>query len=297
MSIGKQMSGFSLLELLLAAFLGVSLLGTVLQSYLGVKSIYRAQSDLANLSENMRFVDFILWQSIAQAGFAGWRRVAELDLNNSIKREEYDNPFFGIRGYDSANPPFYLNSSVVAGTDVIVIGKASSEATPVLNSVPKGARSILVERNLTTESKHFLLISDGENADLFSSKGQKKKIINLSPLSASLAHDYRKGNAEVRLFEEMIFFIKYPSDKKERSLPGLYLCFNRGHVEELISDVSDMQVSYGVDIGGSHNYLKAKEIVKPELWDKVSDVRIDLTMHGKLLTKQKRIYIKLRERG
>jgi hypothetical protein len=291
----KQANGFSLLELLIAVFLGTLLLGVLLQSYLGAKKIYRTQSDLADLSENMRFADFILWQSITQAGFAGCRRASELDLINHVKDEKYAGLFFGVRGYDSVYLPSYLKGDIVKGTDVIVIGKASSQVVSILENVAKGTDSILVEQNPTTESKHLLLISNCENADLFYSKGRRKKEI---VSNASLAHAYNKKNAEIRFFEEVTFFIKYPSDKKNRPIPGLYFCINRGRADELISNVSDMQVSYGINVSGSHQYLKAKKIVDLKLWDKILDVRIDLTMHNKLKlsTKQKRIYIKLRGR-
>jgi hypothetical protein len=287
----KHISGFSLLEVLVTAFLGALLLETILQSYLGAKNIYRAQNDLVSLSENIRTAEFILWQNIMQAGFVGCRKVSELNLSNHIQ-VQYTAMEFGIRGYNSFHLPAYLlNKHIVTGTDIIVIGKASSHAVSILDNVKKGSFSLSVAVNFVTKSKHILLISDCENADLFDVEGQKTgAIIAKTPL----AHNYEWKKAQVRLFEELTFFIGRHSDRKNHPLPSLYFCTNRGYAEELISDVSDMKIYYGVIVNGSYQYLRAKSITA---WDKVLSVIIDLKMHNNKLVKHQRIYVKLRERG
>jgi len=283
--------GFSLLELLIVAVLGLLLLEIVWQSYLSAKKIYHAQNDLAYLSENMRFADFVLWQNIMQAGFAGCRKISELNLSN------HTGMIVGIRGYSSTHLPDYLfDSDIIKGTDIIVIGKASADSTSILDNVKRGITSFLVEKNPTTEGNRFLLISDCKNADLFEAKNWGvKKVFS----GVELSNFYTRTNAEVRLFEELIFFISNTDrmDEKKRPIHSLYFSINRHRKQELIADVTDMQVNYGVDSNGSYKYLKARDIIDHKLWDRVSDVVIDLKMHSNLLSKHKRLYIKLRERS
>jgi hypothetical protein len=280
----RYVNGFSLLEVLVAAFLGMLLLEAILQSYLSAKNVYRAQNELTSLSENIRTAEFILWQNIMQAGFAGCRKVSELNLSNHVQ-VKYTAMGFGIRGYNSFYLPNYLlNKHIVVGTDVIVIGKASSHAVSILKDVKKGAFSLPVAVSSVTKSKHILLISDCKNADLFDTEMAK----------TFLAHDYQQEKTQVRLFEELAFFIGRHSDRKNHPLPSLYICTNRGYAEELVSDVSDMKIYYGANVNGSYQYLRAPNIVA---WDKVLGVIIDLKMHSNKLVKHRRIYVKLRERG
>src|SRR3972149_9050090 len=111
--------GFSLLEILIATVLGLLLIEIVLQNYQSAKNIYRVQTELAYLGENVRFADFFLWQNITQAGFAGCRNISALNLTNHTQKHFKE--INDIQGYDSKNLPNYLKGKVLNGTDVIVI--------------------------------------------------------------------------------------------------------------------------------------------------------------------------------
>ncbi len=301
MKLTEKTRGFSLFEFLVATFLSMFLLVILWQSYLSAKNVYRMQKGLVELSENMRFAEFILWQGITQAGFAGCRSIVQPNFSNQVKSKS--NLFFGIRGYDSFNVPDYiLKSQVVEGTDVIVIGKASSRATVLANDIRKNAKnaneetcSFQVKNQLVSGGEHVLLISDCEKADLFDAtvSHDQKKITT----DAKLVNKYSRETAEIRSFEEMTFFIKNPSDKEGHPNPGLYLGVTRGRVDELVPNVINMQVSYSFGGSSDSDYVKANSINANE-WHRVARVRIELTMHTNLKlaqsSKQKRIDIKLR---
>lgn len=279
--------GFSLIELLVATVLGLLLLEIVWQSYLSAKNLYRAQDGLAYLCENMRFAHFVLWQNIMQAGSLGCNNLSRINLKNHTDLN------LGVRGYDSDHLPKYLLKSEVAkGTDVIVIGKTNYKATSILYDIKnKEESSFKVKDNPTTKGNHFLVISDGRNAELFETNNDE--VPTVKPKSR-LNNVYKHDNTEVRLFEEKVFFIKDHMNDKKRHLRSLYYCVNRSpKIYELVSDVFDMQISYaiGKDLG---KYSKAKYI---KSWDEVTSVRIDLKMQSNLLTKQETIYIKVRNRG
>ncbi len=295
MKKGEKIRGFSLFELLMASILSSLLMGILLQGYLTTKKFYKTQTKLVDLNENLRFADFIFWQTIMQAGFAGCRKACDLDLKNHLENyAAYRDLRFGIRGYHSDHPPPRLlknKNHLVSGADIIVVGKASSEATALLSSAAVGTRAIRVEANPITEGKHIVLIADCKNADLIYSKSEGAEIISFE---TKLAHEYAERNTEVRIFEEAIFFVReHPGEKR---LPSLYFCTNSddGRIDELIPNVSDMKVSYGVDIQGRHVYRSAKEIVDVKVWDTVSEVIIDLKMHGRSSPIQKSIYVRLR---
>ena len=289
--------GFSLLEILIATVLGLLLCEVVLQNYQTAKNIYHAQTELAYLGENIRFVDLFLWQNITQAGFAGCRNISELNLHNHASGNF--ETVSDIYGYDSSHLPGYLLGKVVKGTDVIVVAKASADVTRIVSDVKKGETAIKVEKNPATEGNLFLLISDCKNADLFVAKNHLGKTINLVE---GLSNGYGVQSASVGRFDEQAFFISNTArkDEKNRRIYGLYYSTNHGDKHELVSGVADMQVYYGIDnnLGVVNKYLRAKEITDLKLWNKVLSVRIELKTQGRLsLINRRTIYIKLRGRG
>ncbi|MEI8054922.1 MAG: PilW family protein [bacterium] len=265
----KLNTGFTLLEILIALFIGLTLVGILVQNYLSAKRIYKVQNEIAHFSEDIRFASSFLQQSIMQAGFVGCRRISELDF--------FEAPDV-IHGYDSR------------GTDVIVITKAKSESTTLTKNANAGDTSISVKKNLTTKSNQLLLISDCNNAELFTA-------------GDTLKHSYQINNTTVRQFERITFFISevsYPTAENKHTY-SLYFLVNHGEKQELIPEISNMQIDYGVDTLGENKiteHLKAVEITNRNLWDKVLSVAITLTPQDRLPgLKPWKIYIKLRERG
>lgn len=293
-------AGFTLLEALLASAISLVLLGAILQNYLSAKKIYKVQNEIACLSEDIRFANFYLPQSIMQAGFAGCRRISELELTNhtdiNFTTEDV------IHGYDSnsaQNLSYLVKQKIISGTDVVVITKANSGITNVTNIAGHGTL-IEVEENPATEGNRFLLLSDCKNADLFIAESDKSKTIKFKNKTH---HTYSASKTYLARVERIAFFISkvsYPTPQN-KPIYSLYFLINSGEKQELIPEISNMQIIYGVDTqkqGQVTEHLKAAEITNRGLWSKVLSVMIILTPQNKFLTsKQWKIYIKLRERG
>jgi type IV pilus assembly protein PilW len=289
-------AGFTLIEVLLASVMGLALIGVVLQNYLSTKNIYRVQTKIASLSENIRFTNFFLQQNIMHAGFTGCRKISELNLSNHIGEDAWR--FDVIRGHNSEQLPNYLLGKVASGTDVIVISKANSDITKLTADAQMGAASIRVGKNPATQFNRYLLISDCDNADLFIADNWSGSVITTKN---KLNHSYQVGKAQVGRFEELSFFISKTRrvTAKNKSIYSVYFSVNRGKKQELIPEVADMQIVYGIeDRGRVDRYLKSAEIDALSLWDRVLSVVITLKPQSQLLALDKwKIYIKLRERG
>lgn len=65
----KRQVGFTLVELMIAGFLGLLLIGGVIQLFLGSNQNYRMQDDLAVMQEDGRFALMFLKEQIQQASF------------------------------------------------------------------------------------------------------------------------------------------------------------------------------------------------------------------------------------
>ena len=294
-------TGFTLLEFLIASFIGLALVEVILQNYLSAKKIYKVQNEVAHLSEDIRFAGSFLQQSIMQAGFAGCRRISELNLVNHTKNYKYNRIDFEvadvIHGYDSNSAQILpdLAGNVISGTDVIVITKTKSESTTLTANINVGDTSISVKKNPATKGNRFLLISDYNNADLFIAKKPTGTTIEIE---STLKHSYETNNTKVRQLERIAFFISEVSYHKHTY--SLYFLVNHGEKQELIPEISNMQIDYGVAVQGENKvteHLKAAEITNRNLWDKVLSVVITLTPQDRLPgLKPWKIYIKLRER-
>lgn len=297
-------TGFTLLEVLIASVLGLALIEMILQNYSSAKKIYRVQNEITHLSEDIRFANYFLQKNIMHAGFAGCRRISELKPTNhtDIKFEVSD----VVRGYDSNSTQMLadlpeLKGKVIPGTDVIVITKANTGITKIVKDIANNETSIKVEENPATETNRFLLISDCKKADLFIAKNWKgEKIIKFED---ELKHPYLQNETFVSQVERIAFFISkidYYSPQKP-PVYSLYYLINHGYKQELIPEISNMQIEYGVDVRGNNKVteiLKAAEITNRNLWNRVLSVAITLTPQNRLPgLKPWKIYIKLRERG
>jgi Tfp pilus assembly protein PilW len=284
-------AGFSLLEVLIASVVGLLLIGVVVQNYLSAKNIYNVETEMTRLSENIRFANFILQQNIMHAGFAGCRKIIELNLVNHTNMNFSASDV--IYGYESGQVPNYLSRKVAPGADVIVITKANADITELVADVQSEATVIKVKQNPATEGNRFLLISDCVNAELLVAKNW---LGNAVTIEKQLNNSYQTKNTRVSRFEELTFFISKTRRVTAKNQPiySLYSMINRGKKQELIPDISNMQIVYRVN----KQYLKAGEITNQKLWDQVLSVVITLEPQNQLLAlKPWKIHIRLRERN
>lgn len=291
-------AGFTLLEILFAAIIGLILISSLIQNYLSAKNIYNKQIKISRLSENIRFANFFLQQNIMHAGFAGCRKIHELDLTNHTSISfEFTN---SIYGYDSNHLPSYLSNKVASGTDVIVIKKATADITKITTDAKKGSLSIKVLQNPATEANKILLMSDCENADLFIAKNWSGNTI---VMNKKIYHAYQANNTQVSRFEEIAFFISKTKrfTLKNEPIYSLYFSINQNKKQELIPEIIGMKIVYGLAVqnqGKVTEYLEASEISNKNLWDRVLSVVITLKPQNELtLLDQWKIYINLRERN
>ncbi|TQV77559.1 prepilin-type N-terminal cleavage/methylation domain-containing protein [Aliikangiella marina] len=84
--ISAKQKGFSLVELMVAALLGLVLLGGVIQLFLGSNENYRMQDELASIQEDGRFALMFLNEQIEMAGWtdpSSSQVVSAIDFGNS----------------------------------------------------------------------------------------------------------------------------------------------------------------------------------------------------------------------
>jgi hypothetical protein len=311
----KGISGFSLLELLIASLLLSFLLLGTFHVYLSLKNSFSSSLERAVWQSKLQFVTFFLQNQITLAGFAGCGKLEGIDLTNNT-----DFPFdnlHSVQGFNSDNLPWQLKRHKIApNTDVLVIQKADGATAAITDKIiKKGTKEFHATQNPATEANKVLLLADCLHGDLFNAIYLGgSKIVSQD----KIAHTYHQSGAEVSRFTEIAYFLSSSEDEdtasinkhmkaykkayKEVSKYGLYYAINNGKKQQLCDGFSGMHIKYGVakTHGKVDLYYDFAAVTAGHLWDKVESVVITLVpiayKNPALQKKPWDVYVKLRER-
>ena len=198
----RRMSGLSLIELLIAMVLGLTLAAGVIQIYVGTSTTERSQDARLRIQENGRFALNFLANEIRMAGYLGCLGSMEGNSANDTLDHPVNStmqPGFGVQGWEAAGTaPGDINNSTanvatIASTNVEWTGNQFAGFNiPTVQAVPNsdilrlwgGVGNISVVTSITNPSppssgdpvvvtttdagiqqNDFLIISDCEQAD------------------------------------------------------------------------------------------------------------------------------------
>ena len=216
----KINAGMTLVELLIALVLGMTLAAGVTQIYVGSSTTERSQEARLRMQEGGRFGINFLSQEIRMAGYFGCLSSIEgASANNLLKGPSmpiHFQPEWGIQGWEAAGTsPGVVNDSTL---NVAQVATSPSEwstgdsniVMPVFNAVPNsdivrvwggtgaagkviafflgpdGMPAITVEANAGIGANDFLLISDCERVDIAQACAVEAGPGNTSILSLSI---------------------------------------------------------------------------------------------------------------
>ena len=222
-----RLSAFSLVELLVAIFLGSLLMEAIVGNYLTAKRVSTMQHHITTLNDNMRVASFLLWQNIMQAGSSFDGEIHPKGLS-PLRR-------FGICGYaGGSHMPVYLKKhKIIPRTDAIEIVKSSY-------------------------------------------------------------HDPKK-------LDKITFFVGRTGrlDRySKKPMTALYMAYDEGDKIEIVPDIMDMKIRYGIRGQQTTKTLVNAEQITDDHWGEVEVVMIKLKMKmkGIAVPLKHKIYVKLRAR-
>jgi type IV pilus assembly protein PilW len=136
--IKREQAGFSLVELMVGMLLGLMLIAGAVSIYLASKRSYVEVEQVAALSENARFAQQIIGDSLRHAGFFGEVPANRVDKDSNLTAvvDDCDSPADAYNlarlGYaataDSSGNALGCISGAVPNTDVLVIKHALTQA-------------------------------------------------------------------------------------------------------------------------------------------------------------------------
>ena len=130
-------AGFSLVELMVGMVLGLILIGGAVSIYLASKQSYVEVEQVATLTENARFAERIIGDSLRQVGFLGEVPPDRVDyqslLSSAALADDCDSPS-GARAYDLSRLVF---AATVESFGCIDDGKVGTDALVIKHALPQ----------------------------------------------------------------------------------------------------------------------------------------------------------------
>jgi type IV pilus assembly protein PilW len=294
-SPGRRERGLTLIELLVAAAIGLAVLAVLGSVYLGSRAAYRTNEALARVQESGRLAIDWIARDLRSAGFAGC-------LSRGAQITVYSNPrpvgqgsLTVLRGYERgagfAYPPGVERPAGDDQSDAVRIIAVDSASRARLDgdSDVAAATIALRDNDARFEADDMLVVSDCERSAVFTVTGVRSRPIRLAHAAdrnggldtpthrISPAFKARDG-AFVARFDSVAYFIGRSKDRKDAP-PSLYRAsFER--TERLAEHVEDLDFLYGVDSdddGAVDAYLRADQVGAAQ-WDRVLSVRVAIVV-------------------
>lgn len=291
--IGKSL-GFSLVELMVAATIGLILLGGIGYVYLGSRQTFRTQDDFSRIQENVRYAMDQVGVDVRMAGYSGCLNLSSIDPANpsagpAIGVIANNPPTIGLdqamRGYDGAAwaAPGTAPTNWISGTGVFVITRASEGGVNLTgNTTPTNANLQINGNPDNLVAGEALLVSNCVTADLFrattvSSGGGTVTIAHSNSSNTSNFTVYKYGDeAEVFRMVSNTYFI----GTNPAGVPALYRRPLDGNAEEMVDNVENIVMRFGIDTDNDfvvNSYVSASAVTD---WRQVMTVRLSMVFRS-----------------
>lgn len=274
----KNITGFSLVELMIAASLSLILLSMLMSVYWLVKRDYGLEQAEATIQQNASIASYLLRQDISMAGFLGCAKIA--DVLSSIRKAKlkpslaFPHRLSGSVGNNESWQPALaekLLNKVKPNTDVLMLWYRSKFSYPVLLIADKTWR---VKASIQPfKDGDTLLISSCRQAELLRYRLHP-------PIKTAVFNDQEE--AEIAKFNHYAYYIS-KSEYRNLSAQPVYGLFRKSllahntRAQELVEGIEAMKVSYGVKLNASKTlvFYKANQVKR---WQDVKIVCIHLLM-------------------
>ena len=289
--------GFTLVEIMIAVLIGLVLTGGLLQLLASTKQTYRFNEALARTQENGRFALEILNRDIRMAGFTGCPAantiVNLLNNNTSVWWEHFGSGtargFDGGQAFALSGPAFGSSAgNRLAGTDALTLLQGGGDEYTLTSHSPASSQMTL-DRAPTLVAGSLVMVCDAQRTTIFQITAIAGSTVTYgtgggwSPgNSAAGAYKYRR-DAKMVEFLPTAFYVGVGSAGSSRALyryrPQLSGTTAGMVADELVENVENMQIHYGIDADANNQvdlaYVDATAVSN---WAQVLSVRVGLLL-------------------
>lgn len=291
----SKSAGFSLVELLVSAVLGLLLIAGAVAAYLSSKSSYTEVEQYSTLSENARFAELILNDALLHAGFFGEVTSERLVTNPNLKDIEAGEDCTGVAaaynfgqflfGAAVANDNTAIGciNDAMAGTEVLVIKRAVPR--PFTDGARvDGERTGTIDTPVPLNAGTTYIMTNDVLGLPFDGSGTQPNILD--------GGDVPGGEAWPYLFEA--YYIRDPDPDTSSDIPVLarkVLSWNGDAMEvvteDLVEGVEDLRLRLSVGLGSKVNgkfvnygYVGVADITERDWIDRVGVVEVYLLVRS-----------------
>jgi type IV pilus assembly protein PilW len=298
----SHQKGMSLIELLVAMAISVTLLGGLVEVYLGSKQSYNLAEESSRLQENGRFAIDILTREIRGSDFWGCLRKPDgQSLYNNLNQASAD--------YDPSQHEFGEAVTGVDGggsnPDSISFGGAYGKGINVTQQMVQSSAVIMVNADNGLDQNDIIILSDCSSGDIFqvsnANPGGTGTVVHntgnptagpgnvtdpgITGCNGANAHCLSKvygTDAQVYEMRRIGYDIRPSINPGANGANGLFRTED-GNSVEIIENVENMQILYGEDTDADrfhtpNQYVNATDI-GANIGNAIS-VRIALLLRG-----------------
>jgi type IV pilus assembly protein PilW len=297
-----KQSGFGLIEVMIAMTLGLLILAGISQYYISGNRTDVTTQALNQITDNARFISNKLGREVRMAAYTGPMQIASTNLLTASAASQlaYDLSV-GITGFDNvtsaamttALSDHLASAQPIANTDIVIF-RTTQDVQPVLLAADSTASNVTIQ-NVTNSSRgcssglpvsgictsDLLLISDYRKAFFF----QASAITSGGVITHTATGTPGNGTtswtetftkvSEVIPYQTVTYFLANGANNR----PALFRKENAATAVELIPDVANFQVTYGVDTTGDKSvdgsYIAGGAVTN---WSNVLSVHFSLLL-------------------
>ena len=246
-----DITGLSLLELMLALSLTTVVFSCVLSILPGLKNSWRTIMALQTQLSHGRQAESILRHDIRVAGFLGCA--------------VYDEAKFG---------------AALSGDDQVITTRHAYARTANVMRPMSDVMNVIVENRPEFKADDRLVITDCEHAEIFTARSAELVGNHLQRIVSKEALQYRYPlNAELSLYRNNTYMIESTGREFATGKPvlALYRHDASGRRTEMVEGIDAMQIKYDVVVNHYLQMLVASAV--PD-WSAVTGVEVELIVNG-----------------
>lgn len=288
-----RQQGVTLVELMIGIAIGLVITAAMGYLYSNSRQTYRVHENIARMQENGRYALDTISREVRMAGYwgcAGQTIAQPVNTINGVTDYLYkfDVPVEGheATGTNTWAPALDAGiTNVVSGTDVLTLRGTFGQGITVTahpGGSPPGSADLKVTTGSGLSIGDIVLVSDCVNAAVFqitnfNSTGGGQNVEHDPDIGTpgnstkNLGKEYTGG--EIMRISTKVFYIR----QNPAGRPALYVMDN-GLAEELVENVENMQITYGVDTDNNrevNSYVAADAVAN---WNQVRAVRVRLLL-------------------
>lgn len=274
-------AGLTLIELMIALGLGLLIVAALGYLFVGNRQAFRVQDNLARMQENGRYAMEVLGQDLRMVGYIGCAK-----LGAQLGEVTVAATASGATAPTPAN--ILVDTEGGLGADGILLMRVDGRGAVLTAAMTDAAAAVPIPASpWEYAAGTTFIIADCRNADIFRASAKVEKgdtnIEHKEKNSdGSITYNTDKHLSKAYGADAMVFpfqSIGYSIGTNPAGNPALYRAVD-GTGQELVENVKDMQIVYGVDTDGDgavNAYVRADQVTK---WEDVLAVRVSLLLRS-----------------